>query len=264
MTALQDHQNEIRPANHDFTRELACQNDPSPSLEAMYRASMTVLEAVTPSQQVEAFRIRYQVYCLDNAFEKAEESSDGLESDDFDDRSVQVLLRHDPTGTFIGTSRLILPAAPDFAPSLPMLRVSGLDGAGSPHPFPLARTAEVSRFSITRGGRRLVGEAASGEHDRRLLVLHLPLGLIGGLIAAAEGHGMTHFCAVMEPCLIRLLGRFGIHFTAHGNLVEHHGLRQPCWIEIAALLEQVGSERPDILPLLIRHSAAARVFPFDA
>jgi N-acyl amino acid synthase of PEP-CTERM/exosortase system len=57
---------------------------------------------------------------------------------------------------------------------------------------------------------------------------------------------MTHWAAVMEPALLRLLTRLGIHFNPLGPLVEYHGRRQPCWIELGVMLDRVHAERPDV------------------
>src|SRR5471032_1247194 len=56
-----------------------------------------------------AHALRYQVYCLERKFEKADEHSNGLEIDQFDDRAIQGLLFHRPTDTAIGTVRIIMP-----------------------------------------------------------------------------------------------------------------------------------------------------------
>jgi N-acyl amino acid synthase of PEP-CTERM/exosortase system len=42
----------------------------------------------------------------------------------------------------------------------------------------------------------------------------------------------------MEPALIRILTRFGVEFTPIGDLMEHHGLRQPCVARLDDLLER--------------------------
>jgi N-acyl amino acid synthase of PEP-CTERM/exosortase system len=80
--------------------------------------------------------------------------------------------------------------------------------------------------------------------------------------------GITHWAAVMEPALLRLLTRLGIHFNPLGRLVDHHGRRQPCWADLDVLLRRVYAERPDVWdvitdggrlwPLTLAHPVAAR------
>ena len=70
------------------------------------------------------------------------------------------------------------------------------------------------------------------------------LGLIQILLQMSAQHGITHWCALMEPTLLRMLAGMGIRFKPIGPLVEHHGLRQPCSADIAQVLQAVKRERP--------------------
>src|SRR3954453_14516052 len=45
-------------------------------------------------KRLECFKIRYQVYCIDNAFEDPADNPDGHEIDCFDSRSAHSLLTH--------------------------------------------------------------------------------------------------------------------------------------------------------------------------
>jgi N-acyl amino acid synthase of PEP-CTERM/exosortase system len=57
-------------------------------------------------------------------------------------------------------------------------------------------------------------------------------------------------CAVMEPTLLRLLRRIGIHFIDLGPQVEYHGSRQPCYSHIDTQGVRCWLERPEIWELL--------------
>src|SRR6187455_620269 len=48
-------------------------------------------------QRLDCFRIRFQVYCIDNAFEDPDDNPDGLETDACDGHSVHSLLIHRST-----------------------------------------------------------------------------------------------------------------------------------------------------------------------
>jgi len=78
------------------------------------------------------------------------------------------------------------------------------------------------------------------------MLFHLPLGLIKSCVEMSVREGMTHWAAVMEPALLRLLTRLGIYFNPLGSLVEYHGRRQPCWVDVGAMLARVHAERPDV------------------
>jgi N-acyl amino acid synthase of PEP-CTERM/exosortase system len=49
----------------------------------------------------------------------------------------------------------------------------------------------------------------------------------------------------MEPMLLRMLDRMGIHFRPIGPVVNHHGLRQPSWCYIPTVLEELRFEHRD-------------------
>lgn len=217
---------------------------PRPSLYSAYTSLFATSVAGTPAETAAAYRIRYQVYCLDHAFEDPAEHPDGLERDAFDARSVHALLRYAPTGAVAGTVRLILPDR--RAAALPMVQSAGLVGEGTLLPFPAEATAEVSRFAVTRAVRDTIHGPGLPSGIRQLVLSHLPLGLIRGLVAMSARHGVTHWCALMEPALLRLLGRLGIHFQPIGPLVDHHGRRQPCWLEVVPMLRRVQADRRDV------------------
>ena len=201
-------------------------------------------------QRLDCFRIRFQVYCIDNAFEDPDDNPDGLETDACDGHSVQSLLTHRSTGSAIGTVRLVLPRNGGERRPLPMQRIAGAVASDALAPFPIARTGEVSRVSIVKSFRQYTPdrgvEATLTPEEWRKMLFHLPLGLIRSCVEMSVREGITHWAAVMEPALLRLLTRLGIHFNPLGPLVNHHGRRQPCWVDIDAMLRRVFNERSDV------------------
>jgi N-acyl-L-homoserine lactone synthetase len=178
----------------------------------------------------EACELRYQVYCLERNFEAPQGQ---IETDDFDDRSRHVVLRHRASGKVIGTVRLVLmyPAAPHD--SFPLQRVCD---ASFLNRVPLSGIAEISRFAISKE-LRIASPAAQGM---------LRLALVRGLVDLSGELGLTHWCAMMEPSLLRLLRATAMHFEAHGPLVDHHGMRQPSFTSLDAFLGRVEREHPAI------------------
>lgn len=188
-------------------------------------------EIVTNQQQLEeAFRLRHQVYCLERDFEAGR---NGLEQDDYDPLSAHVLLRERNTSQVIGTVRLVAPALYASSAMLPMERVANLPRLRL---LPRGRLAEVSRFAMSKSYR-----AANGT-----LGALLRLSLIRGIVALSAELGLTHWCALMEPKLLRLLSTSAIYFHQMSGMVEHHGLRQPAWIKLADMLDRVRREKPTI------------------
>jgi N-acyl amino acid synthase of PEP-CTERM/exosortase system len=210
-----------------------------------------------------AFRLRYRVYCIENPFEDPSANPDGRETDEYDDHSTHSLLIYRPTGTPAGTVRLVLPTPHDLDRSFTLQRVCSHPLLRDRARFPVERTAEVSRFCISKEFRRRWGDGScvggeisdglemSAEEERRILP-HLSLGLIESLVRTSVENGITHWCAVMEPTLLRLLTRLGIHFEPIGPLIEYHGRRQPCYIPLNVLLPRVKRERPDVWDVITR------------
>ena len=74
-----------------------------------YRRHFEVVRADTADLLDEAYRLRYQVYCLENRYENPDQQVHGRERDLYDDRSVHSLLIHRRSGLAAGTMRVILP-----------------------------------------------------------------------------------------------------------------------------------------------------------
>ena len=203
--------------------------------------------ADTPDLIRRAQEIRYQVYCVERQFENPADHPDHREKDKFDAHSVHSLLVQQATGHAVGTVRLVLPRRDAPAASFAIQRVVERTVLA---PLPIATTAEVSRFSISKQFRDLTAETLSGaERVGPSTALKwtsplMSLGLIQTLVAMSARHGITHWCALMEPKLLRMLAAMAIHFKPLGPLVEHHGIRQPCYCHVATILDRVKHDRP--------------------
>jgi N-acyl amino acid synthase of PEP-CTERM/exosortase system len=210
-----------------------------------YNQYFDVVRADNPQLLELAYRLRYQVYCVENPFEDPTRCRDRREVDEDDDRSVHTLLIHRPSRLAAGTARVIMPRLGANRP-LPIEGLIGRREWETIRHLPRLRTAEISRFAVSKEFRRRSGEqryadarfpypAADGGHKR--LVPYITFGLLRGILEICLEHEITMLTAVMDPALLRLLTRLGLHFEPLGPLVEHHGLRQPCIAEIAALIE---------------------------
>jgi len=71
-----------------------------------------------------------------------------------------------------------------------------------------------------------------------------------GLIRDAWEQGITHWSAVMEPALLRLIGRLGIDFSPLGPLVDYHGTRQPCHGDTNEVLAGIKRQQRDVWALI--------------
>lgn len=192
------------------------------------REGFDVIVADSPSLIRQSYQLRYQVYCVERGFLGG---SGDLEFDEYDSHSRHVVLVGRNSGQIVGTVRLVLPCVPEPEHSFPLQLVC------DPHllnDLPLLSTAEVSRFAISK---EMLSGVPSGL---------MRLGLVQGLVKASHDLGITHWCAVMERSLLRLLRSSSIYFQPLGSLVEYHGPRQPCFSPIDTLLGRVAQEQPEI------------------
>src|SRR4051795_2391242 len=103
------------------------QQQPAPGFTGLeyYNSVFASSVAERIDQRLDCFRIRFQVYCIDNAFEDPDDNPDGLETDGYDGHSVHSLLTQRSTGNAIGTVRLVLPLDGGERRPLPMQRIAG-------------------------------------------------------------------------------------------------------------------------------------------
>lgn len=223
------------------------------SLTEVYGRFFEARPATTPADLEQAYRLRFQVYCVENGFEDPARYPEGLEHDRFDKRALHTILVHRPSGLVAGTVRIILPARGPSGLDLPLEHLLG-------RPLGLPRsTAEISRFAISKDFRRrqvdglypdeLAQPALPREAESRVIP-SMALGLMQATFRMSDEAGITHWCALMMPALLRMLARLGIHFDDLGPPIDHRGRRQPCHRDPAAVLAQVRRERPEVWELL--------------
>ena len=230
------------------------------SLLTRFNAHFRTFTAQTPEQIREAQRVRYQVYCIENALEAP--NAEGIETDGFDSHAVHSLLVHRAAGRALGTVRLILPLPGNIEHSFPMQAVLPESTAREFRKLPLHSSAEVSRYSVSRQLRRLDGSNEEGAGFISVSGPLMRLALFQCMVRMSFECGITHWCAMMEPTLLRMLAAMAIRFRPVGPLVEFHGLRQPCYCSVADILDSTRQERPAFWSVLtnggaLRKSAAA-------
>ena len=224
-------------------------------LRDIYWRYFSVHDAAAPELRKQVHELRYQVYCVENPFEDRALHANGLEIDHYDAHAIHALLIHRSTGLAAGTVRIVLPVAEQPEASFAIQALCDKALLGGHGQVPLATTGEISRFCITKTFRRRVQDRSYrtvpsnteiSAADERRVIPNMTLGLIAWLVEASQARGITHWYAVMEPQLLRLLSRLGIHFDRIGDLVDYHGWRQPCVIAVDEMLARVHRERPDI------------------
>lgn len=214
--------------------------------------TFTVRIADTEPLRQQAFRLRHQVYCVENDFEPRR--ADAIETDSFDTRAPHALLFHRAVEEPIGTVRLVLPVADAAVGTLPIHAVCAADLFGRVG-LPLGGTAEISRFALSRERVQKLQQTTGPDETRHILSFAC-LGLIAALRQIARAHDVTHTVAVMEPSLRRRLSILGLPMIEMGEPVNHHGVRVPCYTRIDQLEIQLKRLRPDLFPVLTADVAA--------
>ena len=218
-----------------------------------------VVSADTIGLMETAFRIRYQVYCVERSFEDQESFPEQMETDEYDFHSAHSLVRCKASGQYTGMVRLVLPDPVDLNKPLPMekfcrsgMKASGIDLSS----IPRDALAEVSRFSISKElkdqcSKKPVISVVGAENkqegkamDTRMMP-HISLGLFAGIVRMSAQNNITHWLSVMEPTFLRFLTRYGIYFQKTGPVVDYHGRRQPAVASIDSVLSGIYTHRKD-------------------
>lgn len=195
--------------------------------------------ANSPALLDESYRLRYQVYVDELKFERAEDFPDGRESDQYDPRSIIVLLRHRDTQQCVGCVRLIVADPQDVSKPFPFELAAADQITMRSELFrqtPRRRIGEVSRLAVTGAlrRRRLDDQLTSGttlvSHSLESSGRHSIPPALGLVFAAAWlglEIGLEAVFVMMELRLARLLRQLGIKFRQVAEPVEYHGLRAP-------------------------------------
>ena len=216
----------------------------------------------------QSYRLRYQVYCLERKFLRAEDYPNGLEIDEFD-RHAAHIGAIDSHGELAGTARVvrsseqglpifehcvIFPYETEFRPENP-------------------RLVEVGRLSVSRSYRRRRSDTAAAAgaapmrpggagfagHDRRGQHEDVFLTLLKGLYQAAKRAGATHWLAATEKPLQRMLAQRGFPFHQIGPDSDYFGIVAPYQMNLQEFEHVILSGRyPDLEDFLVGLEAGAR------
>ena len=214
----------------------------------------------------QALHLRYQVYCIEHPFEKPA-GTDEIERDEFDTNSAHSLLLSRRNDDVVGTVRLVLPRReqPDTLFPIEQHCEKFFDKKlFDVSTLPRDSIAEISRFAISKEFKKRLMDTEypwgasdlteqETEHMKTLerrIIPHITLGLFLAIVRMSVRHNITHWYAVMEPGLLRLLKKFSIEFIPLGPIVDYHGKRQPCVAEIGAVLESMERNCPDVWALI--------------
>lgn len=214
----------------------------------------------------QSLHLRYQVYCVEHPFEKPG-GTDEIEQDEFDAYSAHSLLLSRRNDDVVGTVRLVLPRRKQPHTLFPIEQHCGTffdNKLFDTRTLPRDSTAEISRFAISKEFKKRLmdteypwGASDLSEQEteqmkalERRIIPHITLGLFLAIVRMSVRHNITHWYAVMEPALMRLLKKFSIEFIPLGPMVDYHGKRQPCVAEIQTVLASMEINCPDVWELI--------------
>lgn len=234
-------------------------------VSTIFNSVFNVELASSPEAINEVFEVRYQVYCIDRPFEDPNCFANKREHDAYDPRSAHALIRHRMTRDSVATVRLVMagdsPEQADFPMEAPCIHRMDQYAQNAFAGARREQIAEISRMAVSREFRRRLNEnqSASGASDfvcysdsenGKRAMPYISLGLFAAILQMSVRHGITHWMAVMEPALLRVLKRFGVEFDHVGPVMEYHGRRRPAFTEAASLVEGIRKRRPDVWSLV--------------
>lgn len=216
-------------------------------LSTAYHEYFEIVAANTAPLLREAFHLRYRIYCQEMHFEDSAHYPDELERDHYDERAVHILLRHRPSGYFVGTVRLVLADPRDPQQPFPIEEFAHFDAEFAPlpvaqrlHSAEISRLAILSRFPHRENKTALSYSLKTGITQpgvpRRRRFPHPVLALGVGIMQASFAHNISHWYAMMDPSLDRLLRHYYLHLQTIGPLFQHHGPRRPHFDSVARVM----------------------------
>jgi N-acyl amino acid synthase of PEP-CTERM/exosortase system len=209
---------------------------------------------VEPPESFDAlYRLRYQVYCNECGFIRPEDFPSGKESDKYDPYSVH-FIAEDHIGP-IGTARVILDSPHGFPLEEHCKGALTSDLSG----FPRKNLAEVSRLVISKEYRKRMDDGihhspasqyapqpagAAGAKARFQRIRSMAFGLYREMYQDCKRRGITHWYAVMEEPLRKLLRSSGFVFHPIGNTVDFYGPVKPYLTALEEMERTVFAEFP--------------------
>jgi N-acyl amino acid synthase of PEP-CTERM/exosortase system len=223
-----------------------------------------MLPVISDELKHEVYKLRYQVYCIENEFLNSENYPDDLEFDDFDQHSVHYLIRHRRSGDYAATVRLILPNTNNPEKLFPIEQYCEINNFAVMQSIARKSLGEASRLCVSKTFKRRKNEAhtlaAIGSNwndyftpDEKRTFPHLSFALIACLIRACHDNNINYFFGTLEPAWFRFLSASGIHFTKIGPLMDYHGARWPGVIKVTDLLDGVAEKNLDMWNFLTNY-----------
>jgi len=228
------------------------------SLERDFNSMFCMESGCSDKLSSDNMRLRYQVWCLENNYFSQDQFDSPKESDEYDNRSVYVVLSSKDRRINIATARVILSNKNNESDKFPvenfvMLRRNDRDLFRT---VSRSRIGEISRFCVSKVYRRRALESTTihgitpvgldNNSIGKRSYSYITLGLFKGLIEVSLAENLEYWYALMEPSLLRLLKNYGVCFSYIGPRVNYFGIRQPCMVSIENVLHGIRNNSEEI------------------
>lgn len=228
------------------------------NLAKRFNTYFDIVPAITDDLKEASYKLRYQVYCLENDFENPDEFQDKMEFDEYDRHSVHYLVQHRKSKDYAATVRLILPDTNSPGKPFPIEQHCAIDYPDSMQNIDRKHLAEGSRLCVSKAFRQrrnnldVAGnntEDYFSSEEKQTFPL-ISLVLIACCTKASFENDIHYSLSVMEPAWFRILKSFGILYTQIGPLTNHHGERFPTIIKVTDMLDKAASINPSVRSIL--------------
>lgn len=226
-------------------------------LNSFFNKYFEIVPADTSEKLLKAFRLRYEVYCKERLIPGfySKNYPDGLEYDEYDERSVQSLLMYKPSGLVAGTVRIILPNQSKINTQFPLEKFASnsfYTEIESLRSLSRIHLGEISRLILAPGfrnywreNRQYIMEEESKnvfqledqiktntsnidyyyKNFKYRMVSYPIFGLFAAIVQMSIKYNLKYWYAGMEPGLEKFCRISGINFTPISPIVDYYG---PC------------------------------------
>ncbi|UUZ51354.1 PEP-CTERM/exosortase system-associated acyltransferase [Massilia sp. B-10] len=205
----------------------------------------------------ELFKLRYDVYCIERAFLNADDAFDGMEFDDYDDRSTH-FAAYTMDETLIGTVRLVTPRPLQPFPFQLHCATFNHFRMLSHH-----QCGEISRLAVKHPPTAIGADSVRGipgfaplrqqplmltpEVERRNTNSPmLLLGMYREMYRHSRAKGIRYWFAAMERSLAYSLEKMGFLFRAIGPVSDYYGEVTPYLLDLGELMPELAARNPPL------------------
>lgn len=211
------------------------------SVEARILPDLVPVICRTMSDIKTCMRIRYDEYCLKRGWEASSNFPDGLETDEYDDRAVHILLTDRATSQPVGTVRILYSDLGKDSDSLPCFDWSPDFEKHIRGRWSTGIVMELSRCTISREHLK-----RSAEKVGLSQAIFPMIALMKGVLHASAFDDVRASIMTAAPSLKRLLAKAGFHYHDVGIRIDHRGIRAPIYREMPPLLAELYDVNTDV------------------